>query len=105
MAIDGRDIARPKREKDVYESPGARIAGIAIVAVPLLAIVAGSYWVGEWTGGVVGGVLGVVIDRVGCHDPVTVVIQRFPGIWVDVEFGKIAAGQVHSNAVATLEDV
>ena len=60
MAIDGRDIARPKREKELYESPGARIAGIAIVAVPLLAIVIGSYWVGEWTGGVLGGILSVV---------------------------------------------
>ena len=31
-----------------------------VAFVVLLAIVVGSYWVGEWTGGVVGGVLSVV---------------------------------------------
>lgn len=60
MAIDGRDIARPKRERDVYDHPGARIAGIAIVVVPAIVLLGVVYGIGTWTGGVVGGVLSVL---------------------------------------------
>jgi hypothetical protein len=60
MAIDGRDIARPKPEKDAYTAPGTRFAGIAIVAVPVVALIVGSYYIGTWSGGVIGGVLGIV---------------------------------------------
>jgi len=60
MAIDGRDIARGKRDKDAYDSPGTRFVASAIVVVPVLALVVGSYWIGTWTGGTLGGVLGVL---------------------------------------------
>lgn len=59
MAIDGRDIAKPKREKDAYDSLAPRIIAVAIVAVPIALLVFASYWIGTWTGGALGGVLGV----------------------------------------------
>jgi hypothetical protein len=60
MAIDGRDIAKPVREKDPYDSVGPRIIAVAIIALPIAALVIASYWIGTWTGGVLGGVLGIV---------------------------------------------
>lgn len=59
MAIDGRDIAKPKREKDAYDSMATRILAVAVVAVPVALLVLASYWIGTWTGGVIGGVLGI----------------------------------------------
>jgi hypothetical protein len=60
MAIDGRDIARPKRDKDAYGGTGTRVVATAIVVVPVVALVVGSYWIGTWTGGLLGGVLGIL---------------------------------------------
>jgi hypothetical protein len=60
MAIDGRDIGRPERGKDPYDSAAPRVIAVAIVVVPVALLVVASYWIGTWTGGVWGGVLGVV---------------------------------------------
>ncbi len=60
MAIDGRDLLRPKPEKDLYESTGIKVAAAALVIVPMVALVWLAYWVGTATGGVWGGVLSVV---------------------------------------------
>jgi cobalamin synthase len=63
MAIDGRNIASPppqKRDREVYESTGLKVAAALIVVVPLAAVVAFAYWSGTWFGGTTGGVLSVL---------------------------------------------
>jgi hypothetical protein len=60
MAIDGRDIGKPGREKDAYDSMAPRVIAVAIVAVPVALLIGASYWIGTWTGGVLGGILGIV---------------------------------------------
>lgn len=60
MTIDGRDIGKPRREKDAYDSAAPRMIAVAIVAVPIILLVVASYWIGTWTGGALGGILGIV---------------------------------------------
>ncbi len=60
MAIDGRDLVRPKQtEKDVYSSPAVGVVAALVVIVPIALLVIGSYWIGSLTGGFLGGVLGI----------------------------------------------
>jgi len=49
-------------ERDTYSSPTVRVVATLIVVVPLVLLVAGTYWVGTWTGGVVGGVSTVALE-------------------------------------------
>lgn len=74
MAIDGRDIAKPKREKDAYDSAATRIFAVAVVAVPVALLVIASYAIGTWTGGVLGGVVGIA--STGLTVAVLWVLQR-----------------------------
>jgi hypothetical protein len=59
MAIDGRQLVHPPREKDPSQGLGVRVAAVLIVWVPLLVLVVLTYLIGTWTGGVLGGVLSV----------------------------------------------
>ena len=49
-------------ERDTYSSPTVRVVATLIVVVPLVLLVAGTYWVGTWTGGVLGGVSTVALE-------------------------------------------
>src|ERR1700691_3900838 len=49
--------------------------------------------------------LWIVVDGVFDGDMAAVRTQRFTGVGVDVEAWKIAAGNIHANAVALLEYV
>jgi hypothetical protein len=72
LAIDGRDIARARAEReaggpvgrpagirDAYESPGVRIVSHAIVWVPVALVVWFAYVSGTWMGGPVAGLMSV----------------------------------------------
>lgn len=61
MAIDGRSLADPpkERERAAYDSVGVRVLSAAIVWVPLGVIVIAAYVTGTWIGGVAGGVWSV----------------------------------------------
>ena len=71
MAIDGRDIARQRRQADspdvdAYDHPVAKTVAFMIVAVPLALVVAFAFWAGTWDvaglhGGVMGGVVSVLL--------------------------------------------
>jgi hypothetical protein len=73
MAIDGRDIARQRLEReaggpvgppagtnDAYESRGVRVISHLIIWIPVGIVVILAYWTGTWMGGPIMGVLSLV---------------------------------------------